>query len=105
LDHFLNSKIAYFPSYEIMMDELRDYRFYAADMIHPSEIAIDYIWERFSEIWIAPEAESIMKTVEKIQNGLQHRAFNLESTQNQQFLQVLEERKLKMQEQFPHISF
>ena len=43
----------YFPSYEIMMDELRDYRFYAEDMLHPNQVAIDYIWNRFSENYIA----------------------------------------------------
>ncbi|MGB7786024.1 MAG: GSCFA domain-containing protein, partial [Salinimicrobium sp.] len=48
----------YFPSYEIMMDELRDYRFYAEDMLHPNKIAIDYIWEKFSESWISAEASA-----------------------------------------------
>ena len=62
----------YFPSYELMMDELRDYRFYAEDMIHPNQIAIDYIWQRFSETCISEESHSIMKEVETIQKGLTH---------------------------------
>jgi hypothetical protein len=53
---FRLSKINYFPSYEIMMDELRDYRFYAEDMLHPNQVAIDYIWKRFVETTISETA-------------------------------------------------
>ena len=60
----------YFPSYEIMMDELRDYRFYAEDMIHPTDVAVDYIWERFTEAYIAPQAQDTMKLTDSIQKGL-----------------------------------
>lgn len=70
---------AYFPSYEIMMDELRDYRFYAEDMIHPNRTAIDYIWQRFAENWVTPEAHQTMKLADSIQKGLQHRPFNPDS--------------------------
>ena len=65
--------IYYFPAYEIFMDELRDYRFYTSDMLHPSEVAIDYIWNRFSDTFFAPETISIIKNVEKISKSLQHR--------------------------------
>ncbi|MDZ7613309.1 MAG: GSCFA domain-containing protein [Flavobacteriaceae bacterium] len=57
----------YFPSYEIMMDDLRDYRFYNADMIHPNQIAIDYIWELFRETWIDPAVYPVMNEVDAIQ--------------------------------------
>jgi hypothetical protein len=60
------SAFNYFPSYEIMMDELRDYRFYADDMLHPSQLAIDYIW-KFKETNISETALSIMEEVEMIQ--------------------------------------
>ena len=102
---FSKTKISYFPSYEIMMDELRDYRFYAEDMVHPSEVALNYIWERFSEVWIAPEALQTMKLVETVQRGLQHKPFNPESKQHQKFLQDLELKKQKLQEEHPHIVF
>jgi hypothetical protein len=95
----------YFPSYEIMMDELRDYRFYAEDMIHPSTMAIDYIWERFSEASIAEESYSIMKEIETIQKGLQHRPFNPNSESHQQFLSKLQDKMVKIQKQFPNIQF
>jgi len=91
----------YFPSYEIMMDELRDYRFYAEDMIHPNQVAVDYIWERFAETSISEESYSIMKEVETIQKGLAHRPFNPDSESHQQFLSKLQDRMAKLQNQFP----
>ena len=101
-----NQKSAiYFPSYEIMMDELRDYRFYAADMIHPNAVAIDYIWQRFSETSIADESQSIMQEIETIQKGLSHRPFNPESESHQQFLSKLQDKIAKLQKQFPQIQF
>ena len=95
----------YFPSYEIMMDELRDYRFYAEDMIHPNSVAIDYIWQRFSETSISEESHSILKEVETIQKGLAHRPFNSNSESHQQFLSKLQDKMLKLQKQFPQIQF
>lgn len=75
----------YFPSYEIMMDELRDYRFYAEDMMHPSQIAIDYIWKRFKETTISETVYATMDAVESIQKGLQHRPFNPHSDSHKKF--------------------
>lgn len=98
-------KLHYFPSYEIVMDELRDYRFYAKDMIHPSEVAIDYIWERFKEVWVDSKAGIIMKNVDTIQKGMSHRPFNQQSKQHQRFIEDLENKKLQLQKQFPHIQF
>ncbi|MDY8134598.1 GSCFA domain-containing protein [Aquimarina sp. 2201CG5-10] len=95
----------YFPSYEIMMDELREYRFYNTDMIHPNGIAIEYIWERFSAIWIAEEAKKTMMRVEEIQRGLRHRPFNPNSKQHLTFLQNLEEKKHRLQSMYSFIQF
>jgi hypothetical protein len=95
----------YFPSYEIMMDELRDYRFYAEDMLHPSKVAIDYIWERFSKTTISEESHSIMEDVETIQKGLSHRPFNPNSESHQQFLSNLQDKMAKLQKRFPKIQF
>jgi len=55
------SAISYFPSYEIMLDELRDYRFYAEDLVHPSPVAIQYIWERFAENYCTPQTRNEMQ--------------------------------------------
>lgn len=95
----------YFPSYEIVMDELRDYRFYADDMLHPSQAAIDYIWERFSETHIAEDNHSVMEEVWDIRKALAHRPFNPNSDAHQRFLLNLKGRIEKLQQQFPHFTF
>jgi PHP family Zn ribbon phosphoesterase len=95
----------YFQSYEIMMDELRDYRFYDQDMIHPNKTAINYIWERFQEVWISKNATEIMDAVDYIQKGLQHKPFNPNSDAHLQFLQKLEEQKAQLSLKVPHIVF
>ena len=69
-------QIGYFPSYEIVMDELRDYRFYASDMIHISPVAVDYIFERFSHAYFSEKTIQQSKEVEKVVRAMQHRAFN-----------------------------
>ena len=97
--------IFYFPSYEIMMDELRDYRFYAEDMVHPNNTAINYIWERFVATWFSEKATPTMKEVEVIQKGIAHRAFNENSEIHQKFLKNLELKKEKIQAQYSFINF
>ncbi|MFK7750491.1 MAG: GSCFA domain-containing protein [Kordia sp.] len=97
--------VHYFPSYELMMDELRDYRFYAADMIHPNKIAVDYIWEKFQYAWISHESEQTMNTVEAIQKGLAHKPFNPNSVQHQQLLANLQTKMAQLQAQFPFMKF
>lgn len=66
-------QVHYFPAYELQLDELRDYRFYAPDMLHPSEQAIDYIWERFVERWLDAEAHRYLVDYEPIRRALKHR--------------------------------
>lgn len=95
----------YFPSYEIMMDELRDYRFYSEDMLHPNQIAIDYIWKLFSENYISEDSFSVMKEVDEIQKSLRHRSFNPESEQHQKFLLKLQQKINLLEEKLPHITF
>lgn len=96
--------ISYFPSYEIMMDELRDYRFYKRDMVHPNPLAIDYIWEKFKDVWVSEESRTTMTKIEAVQKGLRHRAFNPDSKQHQEFLSKLRSMKEEIQERHPHIS-
>jgi lysophospholipase L1-like esterase len=95
----------YFPSYELMMDELRDYRFYAEDMIHPNQTAINYIWEKFHEVWVSNETTKVMEDIDVVQKGLQHKPFNPNSEAHQLFLQKLTESKEKLQSYYPHIFF
>ncbi|MBA80448.1 MULTISPECIES: GSCFA domain-containing protein [unclassified Leeuwenhoekiella] len=100
-----NKRVEYFPSYEIMMDELRDYRFYDWDLIHPNALAVDYIWERFLAVYLSPQAKKTMDQVEEIQRGLAHKAFNPDSAAHQQFLQKLDEKIKALQAEEPHIRF
>ncbi|PQB03255.1 GSCFA domain-containing protein [Polaribacter filamentus] len=100
-----HQNVSYFPSYEIMMDELRDYRFYAEDMIHPNKTAINYIWERFTETWFLDETLSTMKEIDAIQKGILHRPFQENTAQHQQFLKNLEAKKEKIQQQLPFVNF
>ena len=95
----------YFPSYEIMMDELRDYRFYDSDMLHPNQVAIDYIWERFCESNVLNECYPVMQEVETIQKGLAHRPFNRDSESHQQFLSHLNFKINTLVARFPMIKF
>ncbi|WP_299397024.1 GSCFA domain-containing protein [uncultured Gelidibacter sp.] len=95
----------YFPSYEIMMDELRDYRFYAEDMLHPNATAINYIWEKFQQVWMSDDTLETMSEVDSIQKGLSHRPFNPNSESHLKFLQQLELKKDKLKAKFEHMSF
>ena len=78
--------VEYFPSYEIMMDDLRDYRFYKPDMIHPTEQAEDYIWEKFIESNLTIEAKKFVFQWKSIQTALQHKPFHVQSRGHQNFL-------------------
>lgn len=95
----------YFPAYEIMMDELRDYRFYTEDMLHPNATAISYIWEKFQKVWVSESTVEMMAEVGAIQKGIAHRPFNPQSEAHVNFLIQLELRKKALQRTIEHISF
>ena len=80
------SSLHYFPAYEILMDELRDYRFYAADMLHPSEQAVTYVWEQLFVWCFSNEAKAFMEEWRPIREALQHRPFHPESEEYLQFM-------------------
>ena len=84
LNQFNN--VFYFPSYEIQMDELRDYRFYSEDMLHPSQVAVNYIWKRFSETYFSAESKLLISEIEKLNQAKNHRPFNSKSDNYLSFL-------------------
>ena len=86
------NQLYYFPSYEIMFDDLREYRFYNSDMIHPNETAINYIWEQFKHVWINGKTIAIQKEIDTIQKGLAHKPFNPNSEQHKKFLADLQQK-------------
>lgn len=98
-------QLAYFPSYEIMFDELREYRFYKADMLHPNATAIEYIWQKFQTVWMDSKTVSVMKEVEYIQKGLAHKPFNKASQAHQLFLESINKKQKELQLRFSGIQF
>lgn len=78
--------VEYFPAFEIMMDELRDYRFYAEDMLHPSQVASDYIWQKFQDVYFDDKQKQFILKWDKIRLALAHKPFNKESEQHQLFI-------------------
>jgi len=85
----------YFPAYEILLDELRDYRFYKEDMIHPSAQAVEYIWQQLVEHYFSPRAKQFLQEWKPIKEAFGHRPFHPESEEYQRFL---DETKKKEQE-------
>ena len=92
---------SYFPAYEIMMDELRDYRFYADDMMHPSSLAIEHIWKHFADVFFPPRTKKFLQTWEEIRQALDHRPFHPDSEQYKQFLSQIELRIDRLKEKYP----
>ena len=80
------SEVEYFPSFEIMMDDLRDYRFYKDDLIHPTLMAEEYIWEKFSTAYLDSQTLHFVKQWKDIQKALNHQPFQIESTSHKMFL-------------------
>ncbi|MFY0654813.1 MAG: GSCFA domain-containing protein [Cyclobacteriaceae bacterium] len=78
--------VHYFPSYEIMMDDLRDYRFYKPDMIHPNEVAEEYIWQQFQNCYFDDATKKFVQEWGKMKSAISHRPFNVRSAGHQQFL-------------------
>ena len=101
----LETNAYYFPSYEIVMDELREYRFYTEDLLHVNKTAIHYIWEKFIDCWCCEASKATMQEIETIQKGLSHTSFNEDSEQHQKFLKNLEEKKKSVIKKYPFISF
>lgn len=86
-----DNRIEYFPSYELVMDDLRDYRFYKEDMLHPNSIAIDYIWEKFSNTYFSDKTLNIAMQYTKLNKMESHLAFNPDSPEYKNHLRKTEE--------------
>ena len=95
-----NAGVSYFPSYELVLDDLRDYRYYAEDMLHPSPVAIDYIWEKFSAAYFDENTRTGVAEYQSIRQALQHRPFNPESDAYREFYAKAQARLSAFQERF-----
>lgn len=97
--------VFYFPAYELLMDELRDYRFYAEDMVHPSEVAVRYVWERFSRSCLSQEALRIMEESENIRKMLSHKPFHPDSEEYKRFLGQIVLKIDRLNGKYPYLDF
>ena len=94
----------YFPAYEIVNDELRDYRFYQADMLHPSDQTVSYIWERLSEVYLSKEAKLFLKEWAPLKAVLNHKPFNPESEEYQALIDKTMLKVGELQKKYPNFA-
>ncbi len=94
----------YFPSYELVIDDLRDYRFYAEDLVHPNYQATLYVWEKFVEACIDGSSAQLFKTIREIKLAFKHKPFNPSTQQHQQFLNKYQAVTLRLLEQYPFLK-
>ena len=95
---------SYFPAYEIMLDELRDYRYYAEDMVHPSAMAVEYIWQRLVETYMTADTQAEMKILHQLWRDEHHRFIHPDSMEAKRFLERLGQKKHELQEDYPWIE-
>jgi hypothetical protein len=95
----------YIPVYEIVMDDLRDYRFYKEDLIHPSEQAVQYIWEKFKKAYFSDEADRFSNENLKIKQALEHRPKDKNSPKHKAFLKQIQEKIIQQQGKVEHKIF
>lgn len=98
-----NSQLSYFPSYEIMIDELRDYRFYSEDMVHPSPVAVDYIWQRFVDTYMSKDTQTEMCTLHQLWRDRHHRFLHPDSEDAKRFADGVLQRLKAIQKRYEWI--
>ena len=94
----------YFPAYEIINDELRDYRFYAEDMLHPSSQAVEYIWQRLSEVYFSDEAKAFVREWQPLRKALNHKPFNLDSEEYRIFIDKTMLKIAELRKKYPNFA-
>lgn len=97
-------RVYYFPAYEIVNDELRDYRFYKADMLHPNEQAVEYIWEQLVATCFSAEAKQFLEEWRPIKEALAHRPFHPEAAAYQDFIKKTKEKAKMLELKYPNIE-
>lgn len=98
-------KIFYFPSYELVIDDLRDYRFFEKDLVHPNKLAIEYVWEKFKSWAISKDCFSMIENISKINSAMQHRPFFDKTEQHKKFRESMLEFTLQLQKENPLLNF
>ena len=100
-----NNQVSYFPSYEYILDDLRDYRFYDKDLVHPNQAALDYVWEKLKTTYFDSRTLQTLSRVEKINSRLQHNIFNPNTKSAKAFVNATNQLILALQNDFPDIDF
>jgi len=100
-----HTNAAYFPSYEITMDDLRDYRFYKDDLLHPNETAINYIWGKICDAFLSSESRSMLEEIKAANSALNHRAFDPKSEDHRAFINTTIDKLKNLEKSFPALSF
>ena len=101
---FPAGSVSYFPVYELVLDELRDYRFYAPDMLHPSAQAVDYIWERLVDSYFSPAAKDYLAEWRPLKQALAHKPFNPDSPDYRAFHEQTMAKVAELQKKYPHLA-
>jgi len=96
--------VSYYPAFEIQMDELRDYRYYATDMFHPSDLAIDYIWLRFYETYFSTQSVLLIKKLENFSSQLAHRPIHADTQEYADFLQSIKKLRIRLTQEYPFLA-
>ncbi|SJZ50909.1 GSCFA domain-containing protein [Sediminibacterium ginsengisoli] len=104
--HLVNKfeKLYYFPAYELVIDDLRDYRFYAEDLVHPNYHATQYVWEKFTGACMNDETRSVMQELHEIQLAFRHKPFNPSSGQHRKFLDASRQKAMALQAKYPYLD-
>lgn len=100
----VKSPLTYFPAYELVLDELRDYRFYQPDMLHPSDQAVGYLYERLSEFYFSPRLKEFLRQWEPVRAALQHRPFNADSPDHQAFVAKTQQKLDELRKDYPFLD-
>ena len=98
-------RLYYFPAYEIVTDELRDYRFYKEDMVHPNEQAVQYVWDKFVKYFMSTDTQKVMEEIHPIVQAAQHRPLHADSEEYQRFAQIQLEKINKLENKYLHFDF
>lgn len=98
------SCISYFPAYEIFMDDLRDYRYYANDMLHPSQFGVNYVWEKFTESLMDKKTLEIIEVVENLNKAVSHRVIDKDSESYQKFIKQISDKIKDLEFKYPYLN-
>jgi hypothetical protein len=99
-----NNHLHYFPAYELVMDDLRDYRFFDTDLMHPSSQAIEYVWDKFATAAFDAETQHIYPQIKQLVAAAQHRPFNSETEAHQKFLVAHKQKLQILKQQYPFLQ-